>query len=169
MDFELIKFLNANSFNNVWFWVLVSIIWLKSINSTFGVTISQIQKAQISGGSALIDIETIILINSRRRTEYINRFGLWIISIGMFLLSATATLGFWFSYELMQASTFLLVKLYYSYFSTLSLASKIKTKKLIGTDLCKAYLRCKNQKQFFGLLIILFISFFSSYYSIILR
>ena len=169
MDFELIKFLNANSFNNVWFWVLVSIIWLKSINFTFGVTISQIQKAQISGGSALIDIETIILINSRRRTEYINRFGLWIISIGMFLLSATATLGFWFSYELMQASTFLLVKLYYSYFSTLSLASKIKTKKLIGTDLCKAYLRCKNQKQFFGLLIILFISFFSSYYSIILR
>ena len=168
MDFELIKFLNANSFNNVWFWVLVSIIWLKSINFTFGVTISQIQKAQISGGSALIDIETIILINSRRRTEYINRFGLWIISIGMFLLSATATLGFWFSYELMQASTFLLVKLYYSYFSTLSLASKIKTKKLIGTDLCKAYLRCKNQKQFFGLLIILFISFFSSYYSIIL-
>ena len=169
MDFELTKFLNANSFNNVWFWVLVSIIWLKSINFTFGVTISQIQKAQISGGSALIDIETIILINSRRRTEYINRFGLWIISIGMFLLSATATLGFWFSYELMQASTFLLVKLYYSYFSTLSLASKIKTKKLIGTDLCKAYLRCKNQKQFFGLLIILFISFFSSYYSIILR
>ena len=168
MDFELIKFLNANSFNNVWFWVLVSIIWLKSINFTFGVTISQIQKAQISGGSALIDIETIILINSRRRTEYINRFGLWIISIGMFLLSATATLGFWFSYELMQASTFLLIKLYYSYFSSLSLASKIKTKKLIGTDLCKAYLRCKNQKQFFGLLIILFISFFSSYYSIIL-
>ena len=168
MDFELIKFLNANSFNNVWFWVLVSIIWLKSINFTFGVTISQIQKAQISGGSALIDIETIILINSRRRTEYINRFGLWIISIGMFLLSATATLGFWFSYELMQASTFLLVKLYYSYFSTLSLASKIKTKKLIGTDLCKAYLRCKNQKQFFGLLIIIFISLFSSYYSIIL-
>ena len=168
MDFELIKFLNANSFNNVWFWVLVSIIWLKSINFTFGVTISQIQKAQISGGSALIDIETIILINSRRRIEYINRFGLWIISIGMFLLSATATLGFWFSYELMQASTFLLIKLYYSYFSSLSLASKIKTKKLIGTDLCKAYLRCKNQKQFFGLLIILFISFFSSYYSIIL-
>ena len=168
MDFELIKFLNANSFNNVWFWVLVSIIWVTIINFTFGVTISQIQKAQISGGSALIDIETIILINSRRRIEYINRFGLWIISIGMFLLSATATLGFWFSYELMQASTFLLVKLYYSYFSSLSLASKIKTKKLIGTDLCKAYLRCKNQKQFFGLLIILFISFFSSYYSIIL-
>ena len=168
MDFELIKFLNANSFNNVWFWVLVSIIWLKSINFTFGVTISQIQKAQISGGSALIDIETIILINSQRRTEYINRFGLWIISIGMFLLSATATLGFWFSYELMQASTFLLIKLYYSYFSSLSLASKIKTKKLIGTDLCKAYLRCKNQKQFFGLLIIIFISLFSSYYSIIL-
>ena len=169
MDFELIKFLNANSFNNVWFWVLVSIIWVTIINFTFGVTISQIQKAQLSGGTALIDIETIILINSRRRTEYIDEFGLWIISIGMFLLSATATLGFWFSYELMQASTFLLVKLYYSYFSTLSLASKIKTKKLIGTDLCKAYLRCKNQKQFFGLLIILFISFFSSYYSIILR
>ena len=55
MDFELIKFLNANSFNNVWFWVLVSIIWLKSINFTFGVTISQIQKAQILGGSALIE------------------------------------------------------------------------------------------------------------------
>tara|TARA_B100000795_G_C22440465_1_gene301661 strand:- start:48 stop:557 length:510 start_codon:yes stop_codon:yes gene_type:complete len=168
MDFELIKFLNANSFNNVWFWVLVSIIWVTIINFTFGVTISQIQKAQLSGGTALIDIETIILINSRRRTEYIDEFGLWIISIGMFLLSASATLGFWFSYEFMQASTFLLILLYYSYISTLRLASKIKTKKLSGNDLCKAYLKCKNQKQFFGLIIILFISFFSSYYSIIL-
>ena len=168
MDFELIKFLNANSFNNVWFWVLVSIIWVKTVNFTFGVTISQIQKAQLSGGTALIDIETIILINSRLSTEYIDKFGLWIISISMFLLSAFATLGFWFSYELMQASTFLLILLYYSYISTFSLASKIKKRKLSGNDLCKAYLKCKNQKQFFGLLIVLFISFFSSYYSIIL-
>ena len=168
MDFELIKFLNANSFNNVWFWVLVSIIWVTIINFTFGVTISQIQKAQLSGGTALIDIETIILINSRRRTEYIDEFGLWIISIGMFLLSASATLGFWFSYEFMQASTFLLILLYYSYISTLRLASKIKTKKLSGNDLCTACLLYTSDAAFFGLLIILFISFFSSYYSIIL-
>lgn len=169
MDFDLARLLNTSSFDNFWYWLMIAVSWSRITYFTLGAGMHDTREAVKNGGQDMQDVENLLTINARRLTQAIDDFGVWIIAIATFLIATIATLGFWFSFELMQAATLFVVGITLAFIVTLRFANRIVSQDLSGTALCKAYFKCRTIKQFIGMFMIFVISFYGAYYTVIVK
>ncbi len=98
--FELI---DARSFSNLWFWIVLAVLWSSVSHWVLGVPYDMISRGRRQGGQAQADVETLVAINARRLL-YIGRVaGLLLVAICAFLVTTLAVLGFLYRVELAQA------------------------------------------------------------------
>jgi hypothetical protein len=169
MDFDLARLLSTSSFDNFWYWLMIAVSWSRTTYFTLGAGMHDVREAVRNGGQDMIDAEHLIGINARRLTRSFDDYGVWLIAIGMFLMATIATLGFGFSFELMQAATLFLIGMIFAFLLTLRFAYRIRSKSLSGEALCKAYFKHRTAKQFIGMSMIFVISFYGAFYTIIIR
>ncbi|SHH15719.1 component of SufBCD complex [Marivita hallyeonensis] len=102
--FELI---DMRSFSNLWFWIGLAVVWSSASHWVLGVPYDMIGRARRHGGQAEDDFVDLLRINSRRLLYIADEAGLWVIGVGMFLLTTCVTLGFFYGVEIAQALFFL--------------------------------------------------------------
>lgn len=102
--FEVI---DMRSFSNLWFWIMLAVLWSSASHWVLGVPVDMISRARRSGGQAEQDLEDLVRINTNRLLFIVNESGLWLAGIIPAFLTAMAVLGFYYGIELAQAIFFL--------------------------------------------------------------
>ncbi len=78
--FELI---DMRSFSNLWYWIVLSVLWSTMSHWVLGVPFDMVQRAKRHEGQALTDLEDMVRIN-------INRMLYIAETAGIFILAAVA-------------------------------------------------------------------------------
>ena len=99
------------SFSNLWYWIMLAVMWSSASHWVLGVPFDMIMRARRHGEAAQADLETIVRINSGRLLNIARVSGLWLIGFLCFMLTALAVLGFHYKMEFARAVLFLLVPL----------------------------------------------------------
>lgn len=98
--FELI---DMRSFSNLWFWIALAVVWSSASHWVLGVPFDMIGRAKRQGGQAALDLQDLLRINTGRLLFIAQEAGVWIISVGAFLLTGLFTLGWFYGVEFAQA------------------------------------------------------------------
>ena len=98
--FEVI---DIRSFSNLWFWMVLAVMWSSASHRVIGIPYDMIQNAKRHGGRAEHDLEALMQINAQRFFDMRSRSGLTVIGLGCAGLSSLGLLGFSYQIELAQA------------------------------------------------------------------
>ena len=104
--FELI---DMRSFSNLWYWIMLAVMWSSSSHWVLGVPFDLISRARRQGGEAQQDLEALVRINITRLLYIARTSGIWLIAFLCFILSALLVLAVYYQIEFAQAVLFLLV------------------------------------------------------------
>lgn len=91
------------SFSNLWFWIMLAVIWSSASYFVIGVPFDLITRAGRQGGQAAEDLATLVRINVNRILYISSVSGLWLTGLGFFVLTILALLGFVYRMEFAQA------------------------------------------------------------------
>lgn len=105
MDWTRLVFdlIDTRSFSNIWFWIVLAVMWSGAAHWILGVPYDLVQRAQRTGGQAEADLEALVAINARRIDTIAEVSGTWIVALLSALLTALALLGFVYRVEFAQA------------------------------------------------------------------
>ena len=99
----IFEIIDMRSFSNLWFWIMLAVIWSSASHWVLGVPWDMVQRARRQGGQAEQDLEDIARVNVNRLLYIARVSGLWILAFSCFLLSGLAMLGFVYRVEFAQA------------------------------------------------------------------
>lgn len=145
--FELI---DMRSFSNLWFWIMLAVIWSTASHWVLGIPYDMVQRAHRVGGQAEIDLEDLARINVNRILFVARVSGLWLLGLGSFLLSGLAVLAFLYRVEFAQALFLLGLPMSLVALLNLSTARLIELEGASGAVLRKRLLRCRIYTQMIG-------------------
>ncbi|APX88592.1 component of SufBCD complex [Brevirhabdus pacifica] len=98
--FELI---DMRSFSNLWFWIVLAVIWSTASHWVLGVPYDMVTRAKRQGGRAMDDLNALVGIYVRRLLYIAREAGAVLVGIVFFALTMLAALGFGYGVELCQA------------------------------------------------------------------
>lgn len=151
------------SFSNLWYWIVLAVLWSTASHWVLGVPFDMIARAKRHGEVAQADLETMVRINVDRLLFIARSAGTWIVAIWAFVLTLLVLLGFVYDIEFAQAVLFL-----YFPFSILMLIS-LRTALLVeagegqGDALHRRLLRHRVTTQVLGMVSIFVTSLFGMY------
>ena len=142
--FEVI---DIRSFSNLWFWIVLAVMWSSASYRVIGIPYDMIQNARRHGGQAERDLEALMRINAQRFFDVRSRSGLFVIGLGCAGLSSLGLLGFSYRIELAQA--IFLLALPISLIATISLrtAAAVRACDGISDDLYRRFRRHRGTTQ----------------------
>ena len=105
----LLDVIDARSFSNVWYWIILAIMWSTATHYTLGVPYDMVQRSRRLGEEAQDDLMAIIGINIRRILYLIEVSGIWMIGVWAFLLSGLLLLAFYYWIEFAQSVALMFV------------------------------------------------------------
>ena len=100
---QLIELIDMRSFSNLWFWIALAVMWSSASHWVLGVPFDIVTRARRHGGQAEQDLQDIVRVNVNRMLIVVRVSGLWILGIISFVLTALATLGWFYDVEFAQA------------------------------------------------------------------
>jgi len=95
--------IDMRSFSNLWFWIVLAVMWSSMSHFILGVPFDMVTRARRQGGGAMIDLETLVAIQVRRRLHLMHASGVWITLFWAAILSSLAVMGFGYDVEFAQA------------------------------------------------------------------
>lgn len=95
--------INLRSFSNLWYWVMLAVMWSSTSHWVLGVPYDMVTRAAAQGGQAETDLSDIVRVNVNRLTYIGEVSGLWMIGFGAFFLSFLGLSGFIYGFQLAQA------------------------------------------------------------------
>lgn len=106
--FELI---DMRSFSNLWYWIMLGVIWSSASHWVLGVPFDMISRAHRHGGQAEDDLVALVRIKTTRMLYVARTAGLWLVGLSFFMITMLALLGFWYEVEFAKAVLFLVAPL----------------------------------------------------------
>jgi hypothetical protein len=103
--FEVI---DMRSFSNLWYWIVLAVLWSSTSYWVLGVPYEMIQRARREGGQLQQDVEDLVRINVTRFLGMVEAGSLVFSALAAFWLSALAILAFYYDVEFAQAVFLLL-------------------------------------------------------------
>jgi hypothetical protein len=161
--FELI---DMRSFSNLWFWISLAVVWSSASHWILGVPYDMVLRAKRNGDQAMVDLEDMVRINSRRLLYIARVSGLWILGIGFFILSSLAILGFYYWIEFAQAVFLLAFPMSGVGLLSLSTARLIADVKPTGEELCQRLHRHRIWTQVIGMVSVFVTSLWGMYQNV---
>lgn len=99
----LSEVINLRSFSNLWYWIMLAVLWSSASHWVLGVPYDMVSRAAAQGGQAEEDLADIVRVNVNRLIYIKEVSGLWIIGFGTFFLSFFGLSGFVYGFQLAQA------------------------------------------------------------------
>ncbi len=158
--FELI---DMRSFSNLWYWIMLAVMWSSSSHWILGVPFDLISRARRQGGEAQQDVEALVRINTTRLLYIARTSGIWLIAFLCFILSALFVLAVYYQIEFAQAVLFLLVPMTILAAMSIRVASLIETDTANGEVLDRRLMRLRTSIQLLGIVSIFVTSMFGMY------
>ncbi len=167
MDWYLVVFevIDARSFTNLWFWIVVTVLWSSLSHWILGVPYDMVIRARHHGGQAMADLEDITRINTGRILRIVRRSGVWLFGAGFFVLSGLAVLGFLYGVEFAQAIFLLGFPLFFVVLMNLSTAWYLARRTPGGAAICARLRRQRFFTQLIGIVSIILTSVWGMYHS----
>ena len=92
------------SFSNLWFWIMLAVIWSSTSHWVLGVPWDMVTRARrADDAQQLEDVDVLVKINTRRITNIADETGLLMAGFGCFVLTMLVLLGFVYGHEFSQA------------------------------------------------------------------
>lgn len=149
--FELI---DMRSFSNLWYWIVLAVVWSSASHFVLGVPFDLAQRAQRNGGQAQEDLEDLVRINVNRLLYIVDTAGLWLTGGVAFGLTVLALLGFVYGIEFCQAVFLLALPMSFVAMLSTRTARKVRAHTPHGGALFKTLRRHRLYTQFIGMLAI---------------
>jgi hypothetical protein len=101
------EIMTANGFNNLWYWLLVSVIWVRAIRWSMGIPSYMMRAARGGDEQAKVDALGLMDISIRTATREFNQFGTALVLLTCFVMASFATMGFWNDVAVLQGLFFI--------------------------------------------------------------
>ena len=148
----LFELIDMRSFSNLWFWIVLAVVWSTTSHYGLGVPFDMVLRAKRHGGQTEIDLEDLVRINSNRLLFIAQMSGLWIAGFACFFLTMLVMLGFVYGNEFAQAVVLLALPLSLVGLLSLSTAQLIRSEDARGEQLRKRLLRHRLYSQIIGMI-----------------
>ncbi len=158
--FELI---DMRSFSNLWYWIMLAVMWSSSSHWVLGVPFDLISRARKQGGEAQSDLEVLVRINTTRLLYITRTAGSWLMAFLCFILSALLMLGFYYQIEFAQAVLFLFLPMTIMAAMSVRVAALIEADQPTGAILDRRLMRHRFSVQLLGMISIFLTSMFGMY------
>jgi len=147
----LFELIDMRSFSNLWFWIVLAVVWSTTSHWVLGVPYDMVQRAKRQGDDAQVDLEDIVRINVNRLLYIAHVSGLWLAGFACFALTMLALLGFVYGMEFAQAVFLLALPLSVVGLLSLSTARLIHSEGSAGELLFKRLNRHRLYTQIIGM------------------
>ena len=148
---NLFELIDMRSFSNLWFWIVLAVVWSTSSHYVLGVPFDMVLRARRHGGEAETDLEDMVRINTNRMLYIAQVSGLWLLGFGCFFLTMLALLGFYYGMEFAQALMLLALPLSVVALLSLSTARLIQQEGADGERLRRRLTRHRLYTQIIGM------------------
>lgn len=100
---SVFEVIDLRSFSNLWYWIMLAVVWSSASHWVIGVPYDLIQRADRKGGQAEHDLADMVRINMNRILYIADISGVWLLALVCFILTILAVLGFVHAVEFCQA------------------------------------------------------------------
>lgn len=163
----LLSTIDLRSFSNVWFWIVLVVAWSSFTSTLLGIPADMVYRARRQGGQAMIDLETMALLQAQRRQNLLRQSGPFSAAIWTGLLTTSVVLGFVYWLELGQALSLLLIPLALGHLSGLPLIRRIAQGTLGGESLLRAIRWHRFWMMMLGLFAIMVTTLWGMFYNVV--
>lgn len=146
------EMIDLRSFSNLWFWIVLAVMWSSASHWVLGVPMDMIHRARKHGGGPARDLESIVQVQVNRRLYIASVSGAWILGFACFVLSGLAVLGFGFGIEFCQAVFLLAFPMSIVSLISLRTAHLIDREQSRGEDLYRRLTMLRIWIQFVGVI-----------------
>ncbi len=140
------------SFSNLWFWIVLAVVWSTTSHYGLGVPFDMVLRAKRHGGQSETDLEDLVRINTNRLLFIAQMSGLWIAGFACFILTVLGLLGFVYGNEFAQSVFLLAFPLTLVGIISLSTARLIQEEGASGEQLLKRLMRQRLYSQIIGMI-----------------
>ena len=162
----LFDVIDARSFSNIWYWIVLAVTWSTVTRFTLGVHYDMVTRARRRGGEAEADLMSLIAINIRRMMYITEVSGLLLAGIWAFLMSGLCLLAFWYGIELAQALALLFLPLTLVGLMTLRTARLVQDENPDPPALYKRLMRHRFWTHVIGMISIFITAVFGMYHNL---
>jgi hypothetical protein len=159
----LFEVINFRSFSNLWYWIMLAVLWSSASHWVLGVPFDMIQRAKRHGGQALADLQDMVRINVSRLLYIEDVAGLWLVGFLTFLLTALTLLAFWYWVEFAQAVVLIALPMTLVGVMSVGAARRIAQEAPEGEALFRRLARHRFWVQVVGMLSIFVTAMFGMY------
>ena len=164
----LFELIDMRSFSNLWFWIVLAVVWSTASHWVLGVPYDMVLRARRHGGQAEIDLQDIVRINSNRLLYIAKVSGLWLAGFACFFLTMLALLGFIYAFEFAQALFLLAFPMSMVGALSLSTARIIQDEGFESVQLIKRLNRHRFYTQIIGMISIFVTALWGMYQNVTL-
>lgn len=150
----LTELIDMRSFSNLWFWIVLGVVWSTASYYVLGVPYDMLQRARRNGGQASEELELLVQLNVNRLMYISQISGLALLSFLCFSLTTLALLGFFYDVEFAQAVFLLALPLSGVGALSLSTARLIQAEEATGERLHRRLMRHRLYTQIIGMVAI---------------
>jgi len=147
--FEVI---DMRSFSNLWFWIVLAVMWSSTSYWVLGVPFDMIQQARREGGEVQRDLEDLVRINTSRLLMMVDRSGVIGVALLCFWGTGVALLAFYYGVEFAQALFLLLAPLTLVVWQSIRTSRRIAAGGMDAEALHRALIRHRRVTQVIGML-----------------
>ncbi len=157
----VLELIDLRSFSNLWYWIMLGVLWSSASHWVLGVPWDMITKAQRQNGAqAQADVRELTRINIDRLLDIIETSGLWLMGFATFMITGLAMLAFWYWVEFAQALLLLVAPLGILLLLSVRRARKVR---LVLGEWPVVYIQLRNHRilvQLLGMISIFITSMF---------
>jgi hypothetical protein len=147
--FEVI---DMRSFSNLWYWIVLAVMWSSVSYWVLGVPYDLIQQARREGGQLQQDLEELVRINTTRLLMLVERSGAIGVALLCFWGTGLGLLAFFYDVEFAQAIFLLLVPLSLVVWQSVRVSRRLVESQPDVEGLHHALIRHRRVTQVIGML-----------------
>ena len=152
------------SFSNLWYWIVLAVMWSSVSHWVLGVPYDSILRARRQAPpTAVADLEALVRVSNNRIFYIVEVSGTWIGLFGSAFLTALGLIAFYYDVEFAQAVFLLALPMAILGAMSVRTARKIDKVDAEGDDLIRILLRHRFATQFLGVISIFVTAMFGMY------
>ena len=159
----IFEVIDMRSFSNLWFWIMLALIWSTASHRVIGVPFDMVVRARRFGGQSERDLVDLVRINVNRMLHVGHVAGGWLIGLGAFGLSSLLLLAFWYDIEFAQAVVLIALPLGIVMAMSFSTARRIAAEQPDAEALCHRLARHRFWVQLLGMVSIFVTAMYGMY------
>ncbi|OYW59920.1 MAG: component of SufBCD complex [Rhodobacterales bacterium 32-66-7] len=142
------------SFSNLWYWIVLAVLWSSLSYFVLGVPLDMIRRGRREGGQAQADVEALIRITTARVLHMVDESVLVLTALGAFWMSGLTLLAFYYTIEFAQAVFLLLAPVALVAWFSIRLCRRIAAENIVGEALYRRLIVHRRIIQLIGMVAI---------------